>query len=389
MNQPIDFDGIAERADLPALMGRAGVEVRNGKALCPFHTNVNTPALSVFHVGGRWRFQCKNSDCSAKGDAIGWVSMYDRITPLEAAMKLGGIAGDGPGVRQERPARPSPGREPTDPRSPANGAYRRPKEEPAPWADPEWQEAADGIIRRAARRLWSPEGREALTWLRARGLADHTIERFALGFVAEWERTDPIEAIRDRDKSRGISAPRGITIPWCHPTAWYHASEPTPGPRWVGCNVRKLGPDPSAPLPPGDEKCMTLTGSRRGYPYPFADLTPGVPVVIAEGEWDTLIAWQQFGWAVNVVGVGGADQDPKPEALATLDDCPTWLIALHNDAAGNAGTGKWAARSEGKDVRLMLPAGVDLNEMHLGGTDLLGWLRSEFDLLGWRWPLDR
>jgi hypothetical protein len=35
----------------------------------------------------------------------------------------------------------------------------------------------------------------------------------------------------------------------------------------------------------------------------------------------------------------------------------------------------------------MLEPDVDLNEMHRRGDDLMGWLRSEFESLGWAWPL--
>ena len=389
MNATIDFDVIADQADLPMILARVGVEVRNGKALCPFHDNTNTPAMTVFEIGGRWRFDCKA--CGAKGDAIGFVSRWERVAPIEAAMQLAGVRPEdvrrkAPGVRQSGPARPSR----TDwthpaPR-PASEACRRLPEVSGAWADPDWQQAADAIICRAEDALWSSAGREALDWLRGRGLLDLTIRRFRLGFLAERVRTDPIEALRNRDGPRGITAHRGITIPWCHPEAWYHALEPGPGPRWVGCNVRRLMPEVSGPLPVDQEKCFAFAGSQRGFAYPFSDLVVGLPALIVEGEWDALIAWQELGWVVNVIGIGGAKQDPKPSAVAELDGCPDWLIALHNDDAGNEGAKKWAIRSRGKSVRAMLPPGRDLNDLHLGGS-LMEWLRSEYEALGWAWPL--
>jgi hypothetical protein len=378
MNSTIDFDVIAEQADLPSIMARSGVEVRNGKALCPFHSNVNTPAMTVFQVGGRWRFDCKG--CGVKGDAITWVAEMEKIGLSDAARKLGG-------TEKSRPSRNGPGGSIAkrlsgvlvDSSSGGFGArgeaIRRFPEKPAAWESPEWQKAADDLVCRAEDRLWSPQGADALDWLRRRGLLDFTIRRFRLGFIkSDWER------------SGRLAAPRGITLPWCHPEAWYHASETPPGPRWVGCKIRRLAsPDLFESLAKTESKCATFKDSGTGYPYPFADLTPGLPVIIAEGEWDALIAWQELGWIANVVTVGAAKQDPKPEALDTLLDCPNWLVALHNDAAGNEGSKLWDIRSKGKAIRLMLKPDVDLNDMHLAGIGLRDWLKSEFEDLGWTW----
>jgi DNA primase len=47
-------------------------------ALCPFHANTVTPALSIYQKGGRWRYRCHS--CGAAGDAIEWVAARDGIT---------------------------------------------------------------------------------------------------------------------------------------------------------------------------------------------------------------------------------------------------------------------------------------------------------------------
>ena len=394
MNASIDFARIAEAADLPAIMASRGVEVRNGKAFCRFHENHNTPAMTVFQVGGRWRFDCKA--CGASGDAIAFVALWDRTNSVEAARKLAGVEAPRPAGKLPRIAQ---GETSPIPRSIHTGDIVRSRGEPSrpiprhpePWDDPDWQEAADSIIVRAESRLWSPAGGPALEWLRRRGLLDLTIRRFRLGFVDAVETTAPLGSLYDprAGRHRGIRAERGITIPWCHPEAWYHEAERPPGHRWVGCNVRRLMPDVFQKLPPDQEKCWAFPGSKRGYPYPFSDLVPGLPAVIVEGEWDALIAWQEFGWIANVVSVGSAKTSPKPQAMATLQGCPHWLLALHNDQAGNQGSKKWTARSRGKATRLMLPPEVDLNDMHLAGTKLRQWLRSEYETFGWSFPLDR
>ena len=372
----IPFDRIAEEQNLPAMLRAEGIEVRHGKAFCPFHDNARTPALSVYQVGGRWRFKCHG--CPAKGDAITWRALRKGIEVAEAARELGHL--DAPGGRVVGSARPNP---------PAR--IERPRvDPPGPWLDETWQRKAGKIIDRAADALWSRAGRPALEWLRARGLLDHTISLFRLGFIAEPRDfiSEPIPVLPlDRRGDVGRIYPiRGITIPWAHPGAWYHANEPTSGPRWVGCNVRHLMPDVFAPLAESVDKCKAFAGSHRGYPYPYADLVPGIPLVLAEGEWDALIGWQEFGWIANVATVGGTKGEPKFAALDAFACCSDWLLALHNDDAGNEAVPRWEKRARGKAVRLLLPPGEDLNDMHLGGTDVLTWLRGEYKFLDWPWP---
>ena len=195
----------------------------------------------------------------------------------------------------------------------------------AAWGDPAWQAAADALIRPAVRHLWAPGGQDALAWLYARGLADHTIRRFALGFVATNRWSDPLDALA----GRRLWAPRGIVIPWAAPGAWYTDLEEPAGPRWCGLAVRRLMADVARPWPAdgAGPKCSTAAqGSARGYGYPRPDLTPGVPVLIVEGEMDALLAFQEVGHMVNVVTTGGATIRPRPALVSALAGCPFWLM---------------------------------------------------------------
>jgi DNA primase len=238
-------------------------------------------------------------------------------------------------------------------------------------------------VRRAEEALWGDVGRDARAWLRARGLRDDTIERFRLGFVPEGYRTRDLKVLGGKP----IYVARGITLPWVHPASWY-SKTPEPGveppPRWVGVNIRRLRPDVIEKWV-GADKCRALKGSTRGYLYPVPDLNPGVPVLIAEGEWDGLIAFQELGHVVDVAAVGSASTTPRPEALETS---PLWLLASHNDDAGEKAAETWERLAVGRDRRLLLPGVKDLNEYVERDGDLLSWLRDEFDRLGLRWPLE-
>ncbi len=109
--------------------------------------------------------------------------------------------------------------------------------------------------------------------------------------------------------------------------------------------------------------------------------------MLCEGEFDALVGWQEAGWVVNVLTVGGAQQAPSREALTVLDSCPTWLLAFDQDETGNLAARAWWQRNPDKAMRVMLPHGKDLNAFHRNGGSVMEWLAGEFDRLGWLWSL--
>ena len=362
----IDFATIANAIDLPALLVREGFEVRRGKALCPFHDNTTTPALSLFVVDGRWRYKCHG--CGAQGDAIAWVAARERITPIEAARKLAESSG--------YQVTPSPGQVAVEERS----------EKVEAWRDPDWQVVVEGLISEAEDQLWSRTGREALAWLRARGLADHTIRLFRLGFLASSRKTRSIDVLRDKQGERGIYAPRGVTLPWVAPGHCYRGTfeGSDDRPRWVGCNVRRLAdPDVFATLPHGVEKCMAFRGSSRGFLYPWPDILPTqgeLPMLLVEGEFDALIGFQEVGHMLHVATAGSASVRSLPLASRSALALTTWLLlAFDHDQAGVDAVWQWKEKYPHKSRRVLLPAGKDLNEFVSQGGDIQAWIQSLSD----------
>lgn len=364
----IDFRAIVEGVDLRGLVvASRGQPGKQGRWLCPFHNDRHNPNLAISRDGRK--FKCWT--CRAEGDALDWIMKLENVDVVEAARRLDPTAIPGP--RADRPPLPRPEPRPAGPKA----------AEVEPWRDAAWQAAADELVIRAEARLWSDEGRDALGWLRRRGLADHTIRMFRLGFVASAERSAPIEALDNRP----IRAARGITLPWIAPGSWYGPRQTPedeagrPIPRWCGVNVRRLRPDIGEPWD-GPDKCLALLGSRRGYLYPYDDPTPDHPCLIAEGEIDALTAFQEIGHVVDVATTGATMQPPRAEALDALSACWAWLIATDYDEAGNEGAEKWRSRCPGKARRLRLPSGKDLNAFHAAGGDLRSWLADELARLG-------
>ena len=369
MNNCIDFEAIGATVDLQALIvADLGAPDRGKKWHCPYHQDEN-PSLSL--TPDRCHWKCWS--CGSAGDALDWVARREGLDLAEAARRLDPLA--------DQPAH----RKPAPPPKPAAVA--------PVWHDRAWQAAVERIVLQAEARLWSPDGLAAVDWLRSRGLADHVIRRFRIGFVSRDFNSEPVEVLGldDRGRVRSIRVRRGVTIPWIAPGANYvRADDGAEGPpRWVGCNVRRLATDPVSPLPDGEHKCQALRGSMRGHAYPWPEILPtqGVrPALLAEGEIDSLLAQQEVGHLVYAATVGGASQGPDPTALLALARCPQWLLAHDHDGPGVEAAARWKSLAPHKSRRVLLPFGKDLGAFVEGGGDVLGWLKDEFDRLGLAWP---
>ena len=366
----IDLASLADRADLPAILEADGHPVRRGSTTCPFHDDQN-PSLSVYHRDGRWRFKCHG--CPASGDAIAYVQLRDRLdSPIAAAYILDPSlrpAGSPKAIVAPRPA-PEP----------------KPKPPPRPrdWQDPAWQSAADELIKRAEATLWGDEGRDARRWLRGRGLRDATCRRFRLGFAPGSMRSDPLAVLDQGEGPQPIWVPRGITLPWVHPEAWYSIVDGEPPARWVGANVRRLMPDVDEPMPKG-KKNKGFAGSERGHGYPFGEILPsqrGMPLLATEGELDSLLAWQEIGPLAIAMTIGGASQQLLPGTFAAIDRCEHWLVATDHDASGDRAWHTFAKASPQKVARMYLPHGNDIGDFVQAGGDLRAWFAGELKRLG-------
>ncbi|MCW3476846.1 DNA primase [Limobrevibacterium gyesilva] len=157
MALPAGFlDELRARTPLAGVIGRRVRLARSGrnwKGCCPFHGE-KTPSFYVYDD----HFHCFG--CGAHGDAISFVMQSQGTSFPEAVEQLAGEAGmDVP--------KPSPG---------AAEAERRRLD-------------LHGVLEAASqafqRRLRLPEGARALDYLRGRGLAEQTIQRFGLGWSGE------------------------------------------------------------------------------------------------------------------------------------------------------------------------------------------------------------
>jgi DNA primase len=321
----LDWNEIKCRLDLArvvtALLGPAAK--RQGHRLlwrCPFHDD-RDPSFQVDLERGTW----KCWPCDLGGDAPALVMKLNGVTFPEAVRIVAELSGTV--AASGRPAGPRP-RPPTA------------RLEKGAWPPPERSSGlplADTLIlvTEAAGRLWSPEGRQALDYLRARGLTHDTIRAARLGVVNR-------VSIPTRDGDRCYQA-RGVVIPWFD------------GDRLALVKIRQ---------PEGAKPKYAEAYRDRPRLYPSLDvIEPSRPVVICEGEFDCLLLAQHLPEAA-VVTLGSASSQPDAATLVDLMPAAPWFLALDGDEAGDKAAATWPARA----VRVRPPEGMkDWTELWQAG----------------------
>jgi DNA primase len=330
----IDWHVIKDRIDLEAVavavmgppQGRRG-----GRGLwwvCPFHADRN-PSFSVDPARRRW----KCWGCGAHGDAAELVMRSSGVPFPEAVRHVAELCGlDAPPGIVRRMIRP-----------PNVIATGKPPDDPIglPTAD------ASALVEEATRRLWTPQGAEALSYLRGdRGLTDETIRTSRLGCVHD-------AAIPTREGDRSYRA-SGVVIPWFE------------GGRLASAKVRQFG----------DRKPKYAEAYRdrpRVYPGPSA-IHPGRPLVVVEGEFDALLLGQHIGDVAAVVTLGSASTRTADDIRRAARACTSLYVAHDADDAGDRAAAKWPARA----IRVRPPAPHnDWTEVYANGFSRIRYFWGE------------
>jgi hypothetical protein len=107
------------------------------------------------------------------------------------------------------------------------------------------------------------------------------------------------------------------------------------------------------------------------YPGPEA-VRAGRPVVVTEGEFDTLLLGQLLAdFDVGVVTLGSASARPEAALLGALLACPVWFIATDRDEAGDRAAAAWPARARRvRPPELIGQPCKDWTDCHLSGVPL-------------------
>ena len=322
---PAFLDELRARTPMAALVGRKVRLARSGKSwkgCCPFHGE-KTPSFYVYDDG----YHCFG--CGAHGDAIGFVMNTEGAGFIEAVERLAGEAGlDVP--------------------------------KPAPAAAEAERARLDltGVLDLAAasftRRLHEREGRDALAYLRGRGLTEETIQQFGLGWsgegrgslIAELGRAD-IEPGRLAEAGLLQSRDDGAARELFYNRVMFPIRDRRG--RTISFGGRALG-DAKPKYINGPETSIYSKG-RTLYALDLARegaRRSAHGVIVVEGYMD-VIALRQAGFAGAVAPLGTALTAGQLEELWRLSDAPT--LCFDGDAAG----ARAAARAAEAALPLIAP----------------------------------
>jgi hypothetical protein len=329
----IDLAAVGTNLLGPALGRRGG----NGRLWwrCPFHDDKN-PSFHVNPVKRTWT--CYG--CSERGDAAALKIRLTQCGFPEATAFLTG--------------KPAPSGKSICPRPPATSQPVKPPENPAKESSGLSLADALKLVEDAARRIWTPEGANALAHLKARGLTDATIRAARLGWT-------PDATLRTADGVRYWRA-SGIVIPWLEHD------------RVALVKIRQ---------PEGRKPKYAEAFRDRPAIYPAPSVVrPGKPLVIVEGEFDALLLGQTLGDLAGAVTLGSTSSKPDTAILMRLLAAAPWYIATDADGAGDRSASEWPERA----IRVRPPAPCkDWTEAHVAGIDLRRWWNDR--LVGIEIPL--
>ncbi|MFZ5910413.1 MAG: CHC2 zinc finger domain-containing protein [Chloroflexota bacterium] len=302
---------------------------------CPFPGHAHgdrKPSLAVTNGDGKRGPGWRCFTCGRHGGAIRWYMDYRRMSYRDAcdALKL-------PPPQADRP-RPEPPIIP--PENPPCDA---------------WQARAWELVERAESILWGEGGKDALAWLRARGLHDETICFARLGYIPFDFKSDPKAWGTPNDDPKPMWFSEGMLIPGqIGKTIWYLKMRPS--------------------HPREGQKYKHVRGGRQAL-YMADTLAPNLPAVFCEGELDALLMLQEARGLVNVVTLASATGNLNLATWGIYLLRPSRFILAHDmDEAGEKGAAKlaWLHNSQ----RLQIPGAKDLTDFHVNGGNLRGLVEA-------------
>lgn len=291
------------------------------------------------------RYWCRV--CEQKGDAIQFCRDYLGMTYPQACAHIG--------VSTNPPLRPQQ----------ATSSSRVTMQRQAPPAET-WTETARQFVANCQQTLLeSDRGLRARQWLHSRGLHDDTLRAGQIGLIPD-DRYEPRAnwglppAMRPDGKPKDMWLPKGVVIPWF-----------VDGQLWR-VNLRR---------PVGDPKYYQLPGGAAIGLYNVDALCASKPVVLVEGELDSLTIHQEASDMVTAVATGTTQGARRAKWVARLAIAPLVLVAFDNDAngAGDQASIYWTDILP--NARRWRPFWGDANGMKQDGVDVRAWLAAGLELL--------
>lgn len=216
-----------------------------------------------------------------------------------------------------------------------------------------WQQRGLQLVQDAVAALWDPEvGARPRAYLASRGLWPSTLDAWAIGYNAADVRLAGSEWGLDKD----VFVPRGIVVPWFNRSGVL-----------TGLKIRR--PMPSS----ARGKYVSVAGSTYRL-YGLPTLVVDEPLVLVEGEFDALAAWQRLGDYAACVALGTA-RVPDQGEMRALNMARPVLVALDADDTGDRTAAQIVGLSP--NCRRVRPQPAkDLADCVASGADLGAWFEA-------------
>jgi len=353
----IDIKLILEKTDLIALAEEAGAQFNSShSSRCPLHKGNNPTAFHVYRgQDGIQRYHCFTNcpEGANGGDAIAFYMRWRQVdfkTSVTELEQRAGIVSNGNGHRLEpRPVKPV-----------ARVLIDQPDEPPSET----WHSRILKFVCYAQDELWKETAQGARDYLMVdRGLDEDTIKHFYLGYNPRDLFDNPVKWGWGQGGNHHVWCPRGIVIPHDHN-----------GHVWFA-NVRRPLPGDALAARIGAVKDLKVTkfaavrGGRRGL---FGIITGKPVVVLAEGEFDTMLAHQVASSFCDVATLGGARHRLDSHDAALLAGASIIVAILDDDEAGQRGAAYLASVTP--RVVTVIPPDHDLTDAWKRGVNLRSWL---------------
>lgn len=347
MRFPNSFlEEIKSRVSLPSVIGKRVALKRHGReylGLCPFHKE-KSPSFHVYE-GPDPHYHCFG--CGAHGDAISFLTDHEGLDFVEAVEQLAGEAGM---------AMPQATPEDRAKEARKAGLY----------------EVVEAACLWFQAQLRAPVGREALEYLRGRGLSDATIAAFRLGYAPN-DGAGLRAAIEAAGGTLAQAVEAGLMrvpedgrapYPFFRDRVMFTIADRKGRPiafggRFMGDHkAAQTGKYVNSPETPLFDKGRTLYNADKAKPAARASGR----ILVTEGYMD-VIALAQAGIPEAVAPLGTAMGEDQIAELWRILDAP--LLCFDGDAAGRNAASKAADRAlaviePGKTLNFVfLPEGED------------------------------
>lgn len=328
------------------------------KGPCPLCGGEDRFCVWPKHPSGKALFLCPDGDragCGIHGDTADYLEQVRGMGHVDALIAAGVVDGETWISARKTAKRPEPERPIPDNVYPPAEA---------------WQARAHAFVEYAEAQLWSDAGQPALEYLRAeRLLSDDTIRHYRLGYnpSAVYDGAGRWSA-----SGQKVYLSPGIVIPCEIGGALWYVQVRRPHMREDGAWDTLAAYLEYVPEWLPKRKYLAVKGGEGVALFGADDLQGTRELLLCEGEFDAMLAWQGLADLVDVAAIKpGRLGFPGRWALLMLP-YKVLLAAYDMDGAGINSAATLAKVSK-RARRVRVPEGSDVTDFVRAGGDLRAW----------------